>query len=107
RLMDELKDVEVDRALFPTRPLPSGRVTETDIRGALVVVVAVFVGMHATTPALVSALAVLAFAVLMFRWFFVPAYLRPRLLPTLVSHQPFVPLVLLHLAVLFASSVGR
>ena len=31
RLMDELKDEDIDRRLFPDRPLPSGRVLRTDI----------------------------------------------------------------------------
>jgi 4-hydroxybenzoate polyprenyltransferase len=97
RLADELKDVEVDRALFPWRPLPSGRVRQHDIRLALAVTAASFVLPHAWSGGLGSALAALGWAAAMSCWFFVPHLLRPRLLATLLTHQPVVPLLLLHL----------
>jgi 4-hydroxybenzoate polyprenyltransferase len=103
RLMDELKDAEVDRALFPTRPLPSGRVLESDIALSLAVVAALYVPAHAGAGASAwSAAAVLAYAFLMFRWFFVPGVMRPQLPLTLATHTPIIPLLLLHLLVLFA-----
>ena len=107
RLMDELKDVEVDRALFPERPLPSGRVRESDLTGALVVVATLFVGAHAGAgPALGTATLVLGYAVLMFHWFFVPERMRPHLPLTLATHTPVIPLLLLHLVTLFTSASG-
>ena len=107
RLMDELKDVEVDRALFPERPLPSGRIFESDIAGALVVVATLFVAAHATTgPSLGTATLVLAYAVLMFHWFFVPERMRPNLPLTLATHTPVIPLLLLHLVTLLTSASG-
>lgn len=107
RLMDELKDVEVDRALFPERPLPSGRVRESDLAGALVVAAALFVVVHAGAgPALGTAALTLGYAGLMFRWFFVPGAMRPHLPLTLATHTPVIPLLLLHLVTLFATTSG-
>jgi len=105
RLMDELKDRDVDRVLFPSRPLPSGRVRVSDIVGCLGLAVLAWIGLHVGSgPAALSAAAVLVYALLMFRWFFAPGWMRPRLLATLATHTPVVPLMLLHLAVLFATS---
>ena len=43
RLMDELKDADIDRELFPDRPLPSGRVLESDIKRSLAAVAAALI----------------------------------------------------------------
>jgi 4-hydroxybenzoate polyprenyltransferase len=108
RLMDELKDRDVDRRLFAARPLPSGRVRESDIRLALVLVIGAFVAAHLGQGlALATALGVLAYATLMFRWFFVPDVMRPRLLLTLATHSPVIPVLLLHLVVTAARARGR
>ncbi len=105
RLMDELKDRDVDRVLFPSRPLPSGRVRVSDVVGCLGLAVLAWIALHVGSgAAALSAAGVLLYALLMFRWFFVPGWMRPRLLPTLATHTPVVPLMLLHLAVLFATS---
>jgi 4-hydroxybenzoate polyprenyltransferase len=105
RLMDELKDRDLDRALFPSRPLPSGRVRVSDIVACLGLAVLAWIALHVGSgAAALSAAAVLAYALLMFRWFFAPGWMRPRLLATLATHTPVVPLMLLHLAVLFATS---
>lgn len=107
RLMDELKDLEVDRVLLPERPLPSGRVRESDLTGALGVVAALFVGAHAAAgPALGTATLTLGYAVLMLHWFFVPERMRPDLPLTLATHTPVIPLLLLHLVTLFANAGG-
>ena len=45
----------------------------------------------------------LGYALLMFRWFFVDGWMRPRLLATLATHTLVVPLLLVHLAVLSAA----
>ncbi|HEY7511385.1 MAG TPA: hypothetical protein VIG50_14085 [Vicinamibacteria bacterium] len=108
RLMDELKDQDVDRALFADRPLPSGRVLVSDIRVSLALVSAAFVAAHLGRGlALWSALGVLGYAGLMFRWFFVPGRMRPRLLLTLATHNPVIAVLLVHLAVLAAAARGR
>jgi hypothetical protein len=108
RLMDELKDKDVDRRLFPSRPLPSGRVRESDIRVALVIVGGLFVAAHVVAGlALATALGVIGYALLMFRWFFVPELMRSRLLLTLATHNPVIPVLLLHLVAVAAETRGR
>ncbi len=107
RLMDELKDYDLDRALFAQRPLPSGRVKVKDLSLTLTVLALAYVPLHGPHPGpLASAALALGYAFLMFGWFFAPQYLRPRLLPTLATHNPIVGLMLLHLAVLFAAASG-
>lgn len=101
RLMDELKDKEIDRALFPHRPLPSGQVLEADIRLALGAVIALYLAVNLLiSGALWSALGVLGYALLMFRYFGIPRVLRKYLLLNLATHNPIVPIILLHLLVL-------
>jgi 4-hydroxybenzoate polyprenyltransferase len=103
RLMDELKDEALDRALFPHRPLPSGRVKREDISRSLAVIVLLYVPLHLGAGiGLVSAAAVLAYALLMSRFFFMPGRLRASLPLTLATHTPVIPLLHLHLVVLFA-----
>lgn len=103
RLMDELKDQEVDQALFRDRPLPSGRIHEADIVFTLWVAIALFLApnLAALTPA-IAAVLLLGWAFLMFRWFFIREIMRPNLPLTLVTHNPVVPLMLLNLVVVAA-----
>lgn len=103
RLMDELKDCDIDRALFPERPVPSGRVLQGDIAFSLIVSTAAFLAVNAGSNAtLVSAVIVLAYAFLMFRHFFAPRLLRRSLPITLATHNPIIALLLLHLVVCLA-----
>ena len=46
RLMDELKDRDVDRELFPSRPVPSGRVRVSDIVACLGLATLVWIALH-------------------------------------------------------------
>ena len=103
RLMDELKDREVDRRLFFDRPLPSGRVREGDIIFSLGLMNTLYLAANLPAGrAFWTAAGVLAYAWLMFRHFFIPGLLRRCLLLNLATHNPFIPLLLLHLVVLFA-----
>jgi hypothetical protein len=107
RLMDDLKDRDIDPALFPERPLPSGRVGVSDIRAALAVVVILFLVPHAWTRwGLVTAFLVLGYALLMFRHFFARDRLRRSLPLTLATHNPVIAVLLVHLTVLFACEQG-
>lgn len=107
RLMDELKDVETDRALFPGRPLPSGRVRESDIRLSLAAAATCFLIPQLLLPgAVLTAAVVLGYAFLMFRYFFMPDLLRRNLLLNLATHNPVIPLLLLHLVALYRAGEG-
>jgi 4-hydroxybenzoate polyprenyltransferase len=103
RLMDELKDADMDRSLFPGRPVPSGRVRLRDIRVTLVIVCGLFLAIHVTAgAALTSALALLLYALLMFRYFYLAPRFKAKLLVNLATHNPVVPLLLFHFVVLWA-----
>lgn len=103
RLMDELKDKEIDRDLFRDRPLPSNRVLESDIWFSLVVLVASFLWVNLwADKAFWVAVIVLAYSGLMFRYFFMPEILRENLLLSLATHNPIVPIMFLYLLTLFS-----
>ncbi len=94
RLMDELKDKEIDRKLFPARPLPSGRVLESDIRFSLVVLTALYLLSNLwSADAATSSVFVLGYATLMYKRFFLPELLKGSLAVTLLTHTPIVPLI--------------
>ncbi len=103
RLMDELKDKEIDRELFSHRPLPSGRVRESDIWFSIVAAIALYVGANALiSNTFWMALIVLKYAMLMFKYFFIPQILRKHLLLNLATHNPIIPMMLIYVLFLFA-----
>jgi 4-hydroxybenzoate polyprenyltransferase len=107
RLMDELKDKEVDRRLFPQRPLPSGRVLETDIRFTLKLMMGFFLLANLWTGiTFVFAVIVLSYATLMFKWFFLPMRFRTNLLLNVGTHIPIIPLGLTHGLILASQGFG-
>ena len=107
RLMDELKDEDIDAALFADRALPSGRVYKSDIQLSLCVVIAVYLAVNLTAGAAFwVGLAILGYAFLMFHWFFARSLLQGSLLITLATHNPIVPMIILYGFVLFASEHG-
>jgi 4-hydroxybenzoate polyprenyltransferase len=107
RLMDELKDQDIDKELFPDRPLPSGRISSADIKKTLAAAILLYLIAHlAAGPAFWTALFVLGYAVLMFKRFFAPELLRKSLIITLVSHNPIVAWMLTHAFVIFAAEHG-
>ncbi|UCD64669.1 MAG: hypothetical protein JSW34_04325 [Candidatus Zixiibacteriota bacterium] len=107
RLMDELKDRDIDRRLFGDRPLPSGKVKESDIRFSLLLVCASLLipNMVSGQLFLFSAL-LLGYAVLMYHYFFVPAAWHKYLLLNLATHNPIVPIMFIYVVVLFAVQSG-
>jgi hypothetical protein len=107
RLMDELKDRDIDRRLFPERPLPSGRVRESDIRGSLIAAMALYLSANAySMTVLLWAVLVMGYAGLMFVRFFAPERLERSLPITLATHTPSAPLMLLQACVAAADRLG-
>ncbi|MBI4527118.1 MAG: hypothetical protein HY695_25255 [Deltaproteobacteria bacterium] len=103
RLMDELKDKEIDSRLFPYRPLPSGRILESDIVFSMAAVIIFYLAANLWAgPAFWMALVVLGYCLIMFKHFFIPHILRRSLLLTLATHNPVVPLLLSYALTLFA-----
>lgn len=100
RLMDELKDREIDRELFYERPLPSGRVLESDIIMGLEIIIGFYILINAWMgKAFIMALVLLCYSLLMFRYFFIPGILKKYLFLNLLTHNPVI--VLLHLYIVF------
>jgi dolichol kinase/4-hydroxybenzoate polyprenyltransferase len=107
RLMDELKDVEVDRKLFPERPVPSGRVSTADISTGLALASVLFLVPNLSVPmALLAGSMLLAYSFLMFRFFFVPNLLRRNLLLNLATHNPVVAVALVYTIAVVAAEHG-
>ncbi len=107
RLMDELKDIDVDRELFPHRPVPSGRVGIGDIKSGLALATVAFIVPNLGVPAVMwMALALLAYSFLMFRFFFIPDLLRENLLLNLATHNPVVAVGLIYLMALVGVEHG-
>jgi UbiA prenyltransferase family len=102
RLMDEIKDKEIDRELFPHRPLPSGRIFETDVNATIVVLALLYLSTNLLAGRVFwIALIVLGYAWLMFKHFFIPQILQKNLLLTVATHNPMVALMLLYVLALF------
>lgn len=107
RMMDELKDLAHDRDIFPWRPVPSGRVTETDVRFSLAALTISYLGLNIwMSTAVWSAVGVLAYAILMFKYFFIPGILRRRPFLNLATHTPIIPLALTQILVLTCFAYG-
>jgi 4-hydroxybenzoate polyprenyltransferase len=103
RLMDELKDREIDRELFHERPVPAGKVLESDIGFSLTVVIALYVVVNLCFGRVLwMSLGVLGYAFLMFKYFFIPRILRKHLLLNLTTHNPIIPIMLSYLVILFS-----
>ncbi len=91
RVFDEFKDYEHDCQLFPHRPLPSGRVLTSDLKilgwslVAFMTVLNLVMG-----KGLIGYLILMAYALLMFKYFFLPDLHRKNLVLTLFTHNPIV-----------------
>ncbi|MBI5266094.1 MAG: hypothetical protein HY851_02565 [candidate division Zixibacteria bacterium] len=104
RLMDELKDRDIDRQLFADRPVPSGLVLESDIRLTLAVTTLLYIAVNlASMSTFWFALICLIYTYLMMVYFFAPTALRGNLLLNLATHNPSAPLMLALVVALLAS----
>lgn len=89
RLSDELKDMATDRALFPDRPLPSGRVLRSDVMVMMGLVVATVIGLNAQrAPALLAALLVVGYVLLLHFYLFIARFLKAHPVLNLAVHNP-------------------
>lgn len=100
RLMDELKDYDTDIVAHPERPLPRGLLAISEVKRVIAWLLALLVLWAAVSAAVLHLAAGLCFLAvvfwlwLMYREFFVPAWLSERPLLYALSHQ----IVLLPLA---------
>ncbi|AJP71157.1 hypothetical protein TS85_03980 [Sphingomonas hengshuiensis] len=89
RVYDEFKDRELDRVLFPHRPFPRGAVRAGDLVALCVGTVALGLVLNLREGWLLwPYLAMHAYALLTFKWFFLERLHRNSLLLALVTHQP-------------------
>lgn len=107
RMMDELKDEVIDRQMFPHRPLPSGRVLESDLGFSIAMVMALYLVANSLTGTpFWFALAVQGLVLLQYRYFFVRDLLESSLSLTLVASSPLFPMLLISAAVMAAAGIG-
>ena len=89
RIADDLKDFEVDKVLFPDRPLARGSVFKKDVMILCAVVQAVAVVLNVLFMNNIVYFAVLyVYGYLMSKWFFQRAKIQPSLPLALVTHNP-------------------
>ena len=89
RVADDLKDYETDKRLFPTRPLPSGRVTKKDIIVICVIVEVIAVVLNLIFMNNLPFLVVLyVYGFLMSKWFFRKKKIQPSLILAVITHNP-------------------
>lgn len=95
RVLDEIKDEEIDRLHRPERPVPRGLVTLGEVKaaGLLAVPVAILLALLVDPRLLAPLAAAWAFMALMTVHFFAPRLLHASLLLTLVSHMAIMPIM--------------
>lgn len=99
RMMDELKDADIDRRLFPQRPLPSGRVRASDLELGIALAIGVYLAINlGVGPIHWVAGLILGYAFLTYRHFFLRRHLERSILLTLLTHAPLLGLTLAYAA---------
>jgi 4-hydroxybenzoate polyprenyltransferase len=105
--MDELKDIDTDRRLFPDRPVPRGDVQVQDLRLLGALIIAALFGLNFfVTGAVAPFLIVFGYASLMYRYFFLRRYLSQNILLSLVTHNPISYLIFLYVAGVYQNAVA-
>lgn len=95
RFLDEFKDAETDAKHRPERPVPRGLITLRQIGRAFAVTVAVqiLLALWLRPSLLILLLAVWAYMALMTVEFFVPEWIKPRLLTYMWTHMLIMPII--------------
>jgi 4-hydroxybenzoate polyprenyltransferase len=107
RLSDELKDVATDRALFPHRPLPSGRVLRSDAMLMMGLAIATAIGLNAQrAPALLAVLLVVGYVLLLHFYLFVPRFLKAHPVVNLAVHNPVFAAIAFYAATAYAATAA-
>lgn len=99
RIADDLKDFETDKALFPDRPLPSGRVYKKDVVIACIIVQAITVALNVIFmwDSIIFFVILYIYGYLMSKWFFQRAKIQPSLPLALITHNPVQAFVNLYI----------
>lgn len=104
RISDEFKDFEVDKAIFPHRPLPSGRVLASDLNiFRAVVLVAILVINTFVDKELLLFVILIIVVVLTTRYYFLPQYIAKSLFLQVATQSPLFLLENLYIISIFTS----
>ena len=108
RILDEHKDYEADKIAYPDRLLSRGVITLADLRGILVAVVIIEVGVSALLgiQQLLIWGIIFAWSMLMFYEFFASEFLKKHIGLYLVSHQLLVPVMVFYAVSLRVNIAG-
>ncbi len=103
RMFDELKDFELDKIIFPNRPVPRGDVLKSDLHliAVFTFISLVFINVIFAPKTLLVFGFVMVYALLTFKWFFAEKLHLNNIFLTMLTHQPLPYLInfyLLHTA---------
>ena len=103
RTFDDLKDIGIDKDLFPERAIPRGAVLKSDIVkiSLFSFIVIVAVNLFFAHKTLLIFAVVMTYLVLTFKWFFAEKIHRKKIFLTMATHQPIpyaINFFLIHLA---------
>ena len=89
RIADDFKDYKSDLTLFPSRPLPSGRVKKSDLAVLLTVINVITVTLNVMfMNNLVYYVVLMVYGTLMSVWFFARTKIQKSLPLALITHNP-------------------
>jgi len=103
RTFDDLKDLEIDKDLFPDRATPRNAVFKSDIQilSASSIVILITINFLFAPDTLLVFSIVMIYLILTFKWFFAEEFHRKNVFFTMVTHQPIpyaVTFYLIHMA---------
>jgi 4-hydroxybenzoate polyprenyltransferase len=90
RTFDDLKDIEIDKDLFPERATPRGAVLKKDIQIISIVAFCILVVTNFVfgQKTILVFIIMMLYALLTFKWFFAEKYHREHVFFTMLTHQP-------------------
>ena len=98
RVADDLKDYETDKALFPDRPLPSGRTETKDvIISCFIFEIIAIVLNYLFMPNFIFFIVLYIYGYLMSKWFFQRKKIQPSLPLALITHNPVQMIINLYI----------
>lgn len=95
RNFDDLKDYELDKKIFPNRPIPRGDVKKSDLYFMAVISFSIVLLVNVTMAqkTFVVFAVMLVYALLTYKWFFAEKFHRSHVFFTMLTHQP-LPIII-------------
>ena len=98
RVADDLKDYETDKALFPDRPLPSGRTETKDVIISCFIFEIIAIVLNCLfMPNFIFFIVLYIYGYLMSKWFFQRKKIQPSLPLALITHNPVQMIINLYI----------